>query len=221
MAKKNTRNKIIEFAIQYFNSEGFGAITLHELAKKLDISRGNLTYHFKDKDALLEAIVEEMWGKIEAETTKARQLPSFKNLHNTARLYYKVHQEYSFIFLDQNVLNHPSIKSKLKEITTQAIEDNKAAIAFAIKLGNMKPEPVPGMYYNIALIAWMLSFYWRSQQVIRGEKSAEDSEKIIWSLLIPHFTKKGIQSFIDFFGEEYYKSLGEPFEVKLEDIISF
>ena len=221
MAKKNTRNKIIEFATQYFNKEGFGAISLHELAKKLEMSRGNLTYHFKDKDALLEAIVEEMWEKLEAETTKSRQLPSFKNLHNTARVYYRIHREYAFIFLDQNVLNHPSIKPKLQEVTRQAIEDNKAAIAFAIKIGNMKPEPVSGIYYNIALITWILSFYWRSQQVIRGEKTKEDSEKIIWSLLVPHFTEKGIQSFIEFFGEEYYNSLGEPFEVKLEDIISF
>ena len=219
--KKSTRIKIIEFATEYFNQEGFGAISLYELAKKMDMSRGNLTYHFKTKDVLLEAIVEEMWYKMETEKSEARQFPSFKNLHNTARLYYRIQQEYSFIFLDQHVLNHPSVKSKFRDMTKQAIDDNKAAIAFAIRLGNMKPEPFPGIYYNIALMTWMVSFYWLNQQVIRGEQTGEDSEKIVWSLLIPHFTEKGIQAFIEFFGEKYYESLGESFDIKLEDLISF
>ncbi|MDX2304477.1 MAG: TetR/AcrR family transcriptional regulator [Microscillaceae bacterium] len=219
--KKNTRYKIIEFATQLFNREGFGSISLHELAKQMEMSRGNLTYHFKDKDALLEAIVEEMWQKLETEKRESREFPSFKNLHHTARLYYKIQQEFSFIFLDQHVLNHPVLKSRFREITTQVIEDNKAAIAFAIRVGNLKPEPLPGAYNHIAFITWMLSFYWLSQQVIRGERTGEESEKMIWSLLIPHFTEKGMQAFIDFFGEDYYQGLGEPFEVKLEDLISF
>ncbi len=216
--KKDTRNKITTAARIYFNKNGFGAVSLHELAQNIGISRGNLTYHFKDKTALLEAIAEVMWTKIEAERSKSRQFPSFENLHNEIQLYYRFQKEYAFIFLDTHVLNHPTIKKKFREMTAQTIMDNKAAIAFSIKMENMQPEPAPGMYHNIAFISWMLMFFWLPQQVIRGEKTTEDAEKMVWSILIPHFTPKGIDSFKTFFGEAYYENLGEPFEV---DLISF
>jgi len=216
-----TREKIIKEAKKYFNQHGYAAITLFELSQKLGMSRGNLTYHFKDKEALLEAIANEMWAKIEAERNKSRQFPSFENLHNEVQLYYKIQKAYAFIFLDPHLLNHPLIKKQFREITQQTINDNKAAIAFSVKMGNMKPEIVPGTYHNIAFISWMLTFYWLSQQIIRGEKTNEDGEKMIWSILIPHFTKKGEASFKSFFGEDYYNSLGAAFDLDLNKYISF
>ena len=106
-------------------------------------------------------------------------------------------------------------------MTEQTIADNKAAIAFSIKLGNLKPEAIPGTYHNIAFMAWMVSFYWLPQQIIRGEKKKEDGEKLIWTMLLPYFTKKGIQSFKAFFGEEYLENLGDSFESDINSIISF
>ena len=219
--KKSTKEKILSAATQSFNQQSFGAVSLHELAQRLGISRGNLTYHFKDKEVLLEAIANEMWSKIETQRNQSRQFPSFQNLHNEVQLYYKFQKEYAFIFLDTHVLNHSVIKEKFRQITQQTIKDNKAAIAFSIKMGNMKPEPIPGMYSNIAFITWMLTFFWLSQQIIRGKKTKEDGEKMIWSILIPHFTEKGTQSFKAFFGDDYYKSLGPSFEADLNTLISF
>ena len=164
-----TKERIIDKAKSYFNEVSLGSTTLYSLAAEIGMSRGNLTYHFKDKDALLGAILEEMWYKINVERNKSRRLPSFENLHNEIQLYYRFQKEYAFIFLDTNVLNHPLVKSKFSKMTQETIEDNKASIAFAIKLGNMRPEPIAGLYNNIALTSWMLTFYWLSQQVVRGK----------------------------------------------------
>ena len=215
----NRKEKIIGEATKVFNHHGFSAVSLFELAQKIGMSRGNLTYHFKDKDMLLEAIANKMWSGILVEKAKSRQLPSFENLHNEVQLYYRFQKKYAFIFLDTHVLNHPNIRKKFREMTKETIADNKTAIGFAIKMGNMKPEPIPGMYHNIAFVTWMLSFYWLSQQIIRGERTGEDGEKMIWSILIPHFTEKGILQFKNFFGTSYYENLGTPFDV--DTIISF
>ena len=193
--KQSTKDKIIAAATKSFNQNSFGAVTLHELAQGMGISRGNLTYHFKDKDVLLEAIADEMWAKMAIQRNQSRQFPSFENVHNEVQLYYKFQKEYAFIFLDTHVLNHPIIKKKFRKITEQTILDIKASIAFSIKIGNLKPEPLPGLYANIAFIAWMVTFFWLSQQIIRGEKTGEDGEKMIWSILIPHFTARGLQAF--------------------------
>ncbi len=47
------------------------------------------------------------------------------------------------------------------------------------------------------------------------------AKKTIWSILLPHFTIKGIESFKNFFGEDYYHSLGKPFDVDAENLITF
>lgn len=221
--KENTRNKIIKTAIKLFNKEGFGAVTLQELANQLSISRGNLTYHFKDKDVLLEAIVEEMWAKQEVQAQKIRQLPSFENLHTSIEINYKIQKEYAFIYLDQHVLRHPLVKNRFRKMTEQAIADNNNIIAFSIRLGNLKAESFPGLYHNIGFMTWMISFYWLNQQLIRGDKtnSFEEAEKKIWTMLIPHFTEKGIHSFIKFFGQEYYENLGKPFATAIENLVNF
>ncbi len=218
----DTKQKILQTATKVFNKKGFSAVTMNELAQEaLDMSRGNLTYHFKDKEALLEAIGQEMWGKIEKQRQKSRQLPSFENLHNEVQLYYKFQKEYAFIFLDTHVLNHPLIKQQFREMTAQTIQDNKAAIAFAIQLGNLKPENFPGLYNNIAFTTWMLTFFWLPQQLIRGEKQPAEGEKLIWSLLIPHMTEKGLASFCKFFGKEYLDELGEVFPNDVQAFITF
>ncbi len=216
-----TKDKIISEATKAFNENGFGAVSLQELAQKTGISRGNLTYHFKDKEALLQAISDKMWGQMREEKEKSRSFPSFENLHNVVQLYYKMQLEYAFIFLDTHVLNHPIIKSKFRAITKETLEDNKAAIAFSIQLGNLKPELIPGTYHNIGFLAWMIIFFWLPQQIIRGKKTGDDGAKMIWSLLVPHMTEKGIISFKKFYGEAYYNSLGESFEVDAHSFISF
>jgi len=216
-----TKSKIISKAIKRFNESGYGAINLFDLAQSLNMSRGNLTYHFKDKESLLQVIVKDMFDKMEVERKKAQQFPSFENLHNEVQLYYKFQKKYAFIFLDSHVLKMPFVNKLFKAMTKQYVADNNAAIAFAVNMGNMKPEPVPGIYNNIAVTSWMLAFYWSSQKIIRGEMKAEDGEKMIWSLLVPHFTEKGVKAFIKFFGKKYYNNLGKPFNMDMAALVSF
>ena len=219
--KRNTKHKIIEAAVEFFNKEGFAAISMQELANGLGMSRGNLTYHFKDKDTLLRKIAEQMWIEMGQERIHSRTFPSFQNLHNEVQLYYKIQRSYAFIFLDPHVLKHKYIREQFRKMTEETIRDNKTRIAFSVQMGNMYPEKIPGTYHNLAFISWMLTFFWLAQQIIRGEKTEEDGEKMIWSIMIPHFTEKGLNAFKNFFGEEYYNDLGQPFDVDISQFIGF
>ena len=155
------------------------------------------------------------------ERSKSRQLPSFENLHNEVQLYHRFQREYAFLFLDPQVLGHPVIKSKIQAMTVQTIKDCEMAIAFAIDAGNMHPEPFKGLYHNICFKTWMLSFFWSAQRIILGDLAPKDGEKMIWSLLLPHFTEKGIAAFEAFFGKAYLEDMGTPFETKIEHFIAF
>lgn len=217
--KKDTKQNIIQAATKLFNQEGFGKVSMNEVAKSLGLSRGNLAYHFKDKDALLVAIVQQMWTDLEAKRDKKLSLPSFKNLTEDFQNLYEVQRTYSFIFLDTHVLRHRQIKTQFREMMAKYIEDNKTIIAYAVQIGNMKPESVPGMYHQLAHNAWMISFFWLGQQSVRGDFTEQRADKAIWSLLLPHFTEQGKDAFCKFLGKDYMESMGEAFEQSMNDLI--
>ncbi|MFK8006463.1 MAG: TetR/AcrR family transcriptional regulator [Saprospiraceae bacterium] len=222
--KVKTRQRIINKGIELFNKNGFASITLFEIAGALDITRGNLTYHFKNKDLLLKAISDEFWSKLDVERNKTRLLPSFENIHNEVQLFYRFQRKYSFMFMDYQVLNHPAVKKQFREMTKQNVKEMEATIAFAISAGNMHPEPFEGIYHNLAFNTWMVSFYWLHQQMFHGakpEKSNVEGEMKIWSMLLPHLTKKGIKAFRKFFGDDYLKGMGKSFNADLEKYVGF
>jgi len=220
MIKLETKQKIIDKALKTFNKSGYGAVNLFELAKSLDMSRGNMTYHFKDKEALLLELTNQLWDKL-TNVRVEKSIPSFQNLHNEAQLYYRLQKEYSFIFHDNQMLKHALIAPRMKSLCAKMIKEIETAIAFSIQLGNMRDESVPGVYKNLALTTWMSMFFWSSQQIIRGNKTNEDGEKVIWSLLLPHLTEKGLASFKKFFGEDYLLKMGEAFDHNMDSYLTF
>lgn len=217
--KKSTKENIIEVAIRRFNEEGFAKVSMYEIAKEVGLSRGNLAYHFKDKDVLLEAITGQMWTELDKKRSNTLTYPSFKNITDEFHQLYEIQKDYSFIFLDTQVLKHPFVKNQLREMTAKTIQGNKTIIAFAIKLGNMKPEEVPGTYNHLALITWMLSCFWLSQQIIRGDYSEKIADRALWSLLLPYMTEKGKDALEKYLGETFMNSIGEAFEMEMGGMI--
>ena len=95
-----TKDKILATSKGLFNIHGFGKPTLNAIAQEVGISRGNLTYYFKDKDMLLEDLVEEMWKKYEQRIGRAMQFPSSESTTESTQAYLSLQKEYSFIFFD-------------------------------------------------------------------------------------------------------------------------
>lgn len=219
--KKSTKERIIEKAVELFNKRGYANVSLQDLANEMGMSRGNLAYHFAEKDLLLKSIVDQVWGRMAEESQKRRNFPSFQNVHNEVKLYHALHLAYSFIFGDLRVLKHPVLRQQFKASSLQSIKDNEEAIAYGIQIGSMKAEPFPGIYYNLALIIWMLSIFWVPQQSIRDQEITQDPTKAVWTLMLPYLTEKGIRSFKKVFGEDYFDSLGAPFRVNLDHLEIF
>ena len=217
----NTKEKILYTATKVFNQKGYNAVNLREIAESLGISRGNLTYHFLTKEDLLAEIVNELWRKIGNAKNRTMKVPSFKNMHDQIQWYFKIQKEYAFVFLDPHVQTHRVVRDQFKAMIERTIDDFHRMIALGIQIGTVKREAIPGTYHYLALSIWMISFYWLSQQITRGKKSEKNSEKAIWGLILPHLTEQGIEGFKEFFGDEFYMSLGKPFNVDQFKLVKF
>ena len=56
---RNTRDRILAEARRLFNEQGYSNVTTAALAASVGIAEGNLWYHFKNKSALLEALISQ------------------------------------------------------------------------------------------------------------------------------------------------------------------
>jgi AcrR family transcriptional regulator len=54
---------ILEAAQKILINEGLAALSLRRIADSLDISNGNVTYYYPNKDALLRALIEDLLGR--------------------------------------------------------------------------------------------------------------------------------------------------------------
>ncbi|BDS09621.1 TetR/AcrR family transcriptional regulator [Aureispira anguillae] len=69
-------HKIIQTTIRLLSQEGAGGLTMRKIAKLADIRLSNLQYYYKDKNALLEATIQDYFRQNEAEISQQiAQLP--------------------------------------------------------------------------------------------------------------------------------------------------
>jgi len=59
MSKITTRDHIVEAADQLFYRQGYAHTSFSDIADDVQISRGNFYYHFKSKDEILDAVINE------------------------------------------------------------------------------------------------------------------------------------------------------------------
>ena len=215
-----TREKIVQSGKQLFNQQGFGATTLYQIAQDLGISRGNLTYYFRDKEALLTELSKEMKVKYKEEMT-AFQFPSWENTYNATKAFHRLQKEYAFIFQDKQVMLFPIVQQQIHQIYKDDIQRQMAMISFSIQVGNMKKEIIPGTYHNLVRTLWMNSFYWLLSDIYQDLEEETGWDKVAWSLILPHFTEKGLTAFKEHFGEAYYLSLGKIYEGSVGKMVGF
>jgi AcrR family transcriptional regulator len=67
----STRDHIIATARELFAKDGYEATSTEQVLQRTGISRGALYHHFKNKEALFEAVLEDLEGELAAAAAKA------------------------------------------------------------------------------------------------------------------------------------------------------
>ncbi len=73
----DTRSKILSTAQRLFNENGYRKISLRKISDAMGISIGNLTYHFKKRDEILKALLDN--NLVELNTDKAKSLDDLRS----------------------------------------------------------------------------------------------------------------------------------------------
>ena len=194
-----TKHRIISTAIVLFNQRGFMNVTMRDLAQELDISLGNLTYHFKRKDELVETIHQCLIDERNALLETVQVAPSITNIHAQLHPLMELYEKYRFFYLDilEVMRAYPDIARRHREHISNQIRYIRAIIDYSVGTGNMLPESRNGQYDSLAETVCLMLTYWLSQHTVRGREGSflNDAREAMWNLVFPLLTAKGKAAF--------------------------
>ncbi|MGB2128161.1 MAG: TetR/AcrR family transcriptional regulator [Flavicella sp.] len=121
---KKTAKKIADAARALFNKKGYSNVTVRMIAESLEMSAGNLNYHFKKREDILEAIYFEMVAVFdERVNTLGSQKITLNTIQNDIHTSIKRMVAYRFFWTDlYNILRS---NDKINTHFAQAYENRK------------------------------------------------------------------------------------------------
>ena len=105
-----TKERILNKALELFNEEGVKEVTLRRIAGALEISQGNLNYHYKTKAEIISALYFQLVSYLDEEMNKIVQQQSILSLiYESSYITMKTMYDFRFILKDfYSVLNADS-----------------------------------------------------------------------------------------------------------------
>lgn len=192
---KKTQKKIIITAISLFNQKGVGNIRLQDIAKDAKISPGNLTYHYKTKKDLMEAVLNYMSAaRLEMKPVYQPALEA-TNWIDLIKNYLRFQIQYRFFYRDilEITCLFPEAKNLFEQQIGHVVEFSKNSIYLAIGKGYMLPEPREGHYAIFAKNVWAILHSWLQEREVLGEEKVGIYHALLAVLEMHYhyFTDKG------------------------------
>ncbi|MFK7732694.1 MAG: TetR/AcrR family transcriptional regulator [Pseudomonadales bacterium] len=96
-----TRDRILQCSLALFNEEGEPNVTTLHVATELDISPGNLYYHFKGKDSIIAELFADFESELfELQITELPEDSPLLNMWAYLQLSFETMARYLFLFRD-------------------------------------------------------------------------------------------------------------------------
>ena len=175
-----TRDRILNTSLALFNDEGEAHTTTIDIANEMDISPGNLYYHFKGKDEIIAELFQQYELALSSTLTAPIEQPlsaDRTNVENNWYYLYVVMEEmyqYRFLYhnLDDILARYPDIRRGFKRL----IQLKRAAL-FAIcqtllqqAVIDARDQQLLGLVDNMTLT---LTFWFNYDQLLHDDREPQ------------------------------------------------
>lgn len=125
-----TRDRILDTARLLFNEEGVAQVSTNRIATELDISPGNLHYHFKRKEDLVAWLLRRFAESLRPYADAHRSVQALDDLWVTMHLALEAVDHYRFLLRDVDFLLRafPSLAEPMRELTGQRVESMRRVL---------------------------------------------------------------------------------------------
>jgi TetR/AcrR family fatty acid metabolism transcriptional regulator len=163
MAAADKRQRILDAAVRVFARQGYEASRVADIAREADVAYGLVYHYFGSKDAVLEAVFREQWGRLLAAVALAEATGETapEQLQLVVRIVLRTWRDDPDLvrLLVREITRSPHIQDELDEIG-QAF----GSLERIVRRGQDEGSFRPGV--DARLAAWML--YGALEEVLTG-----------------------------------------------------
>ena len=206
---RQTRERILDASLALFNAQGEPNVTTNHIADELEISPGNLYYHFRNKDD----IVEHVFARYETRMDQALQvpegrLPNLEDVWMQLHLVFECMWDYRFLYRDLvDILSrNRKLKMHFARILERAANSAAAVMHGLAQAGILRatPDEIRATAENILLVAtfWLNFDFARNMRAGTGQ---EDLARGIYQvmLLIAPFLRDAERAHLNTLAQAY------------------
>jgi AcrR family transcriptional regulator len=135
----STRERILEASLRLFNEEGVAAVSTHRIAAELGMSPGNLHYHYKNKQAIVERLFVRFENELAPCIDAAAGVTALDDLWLSLHLTFEAVSAYRFIYRDIGYVLHefPACAARGHALTQRNLLAAKALCAGLARAGTI------------------------------------------------------------------------------------
>lgn len=177
--KRRTRERILETALRLFNDFGEPNVTTTVIADELNISPGNLYYHFRNKDEITDSLFVDFEREMESVlAVPARRQPDVEDIWLFLHLVFEGIWKYRFLYRDLNDLlsRNRTLEVHFKQLLSHKIRTATSICEGLVAKGEMRATrgEIEALATNMALVAT----YWLSFEYVRDPRHQVESEAV-------------------------------------------
>lgn len=195
---KKTDRLILDTALNLFNTHGLAMVTLRSIALEMGISQGNLNYHFKKREDIIEALYFQLVKNIDARISSAEiKANALETLFDISRTIMTNFYEYRFFLLDfvQIIRENTTIREHYSFLTAQRETQFMQIFQVLVENGTLRCEALPNEYVNVYKRFKILGDFWISSALTEKKPLTTNSigfySEIIQQAIYPYLTADG------------------------------
>ena len=181
-----TKERILQLSLQLFNERGERSVTTNHIAAELNMSPGNLYYHFRNKSEIIKQLMEQYQG----ETLQMLALPDDRLLDANDKIrYFQVlsSQLWAYRFLHRDVYhlveNNEDFRKMYPRFAGQVMQQGQKIYQAFVDAGlmQMTPSEIEALVINL----WIVLTNWTNFLYMSGHITDSNTleEKWVWQAL--------------------------------------
>ena len=176
---RGTRDRILDTSLLMFNARGEPNVTTNHIADELEISPGNLYYHFRNKDD----IVAHLFSRYEVRIDQALvvpddRLPGLEDLWLQLHAVYECIWDYRFLFRDlvDILARNRKLRLHFSRILKRAADNASEVMRAMVRAEVIRasPDEIRATADNVLVI----TTFWLNFSAVRGERDEQEAIRV-------------------------------------------
>ena len=200
-APRRTRERILETSLALFNARGAPQVTTAEIAGEMNISPGNLYYHFRNKEEIIRAIFAQMHevGLTDYQEINEERGPgTAATMEETFLMIQRFNWRYRFFKreLTSLIMSDPFLKDRFHRTHHAMLAIVRHSVDSSIALGLIKPQTERERSLFTEEI-WLVTLFWLNYLEVGGEEvngeTLRRGVEMMRNMPQPHMTAEALR----------------------------